>query len=208
MSLALERARRDLGEGAWVALLEGFVADDRVVMERLRTTLPLGTQTIRLAGREVQSPRLVSWHGDADAHYRYSGRTFAPNPWTPELLALKAELDAAVGVAFNSVLANYYRDGRDSMGEHADDEPELGPSPDNVLIASVSLGARRRFLLRDRRRRLTHEFVLGAGNLLVMGGTTQRHFTHRVPRTAESVGPRMNLTFRVVRGRTREASDR
>jgi alkylated DNA repair dioxygenase AlkB len=192
MTSALGGARRDLGDGAWVALLEGFVADDHVVMERLRATLPLGAQTIRLAGREVQSPRLVSWHGDPDAYYRYSGRTFAPHPWTPELLALKAPLDAAVGVAFNSVLANYYRDGRDSMGEHADDEPELGPTRDNVIIA---------FLLRDRRRRVVEELALGEGSLLVMGGTTQRHFTHRVPRTSEAVGPRMNLTFRVVVGR-------
>ena len=201
MMSALESARRDLGDGAWIALLAEFVEDDVALMERLRTTLPLGPQTIRLAGRDVLSPRLVSWHGDPNAYYRYSGRTFAPNPWTPELLALKARVDAVVGAAFNSVLANYYRDGRDSMGEHADDEPELGPSRDNVLIASVSLGARRRFLLRDRRRRTTQELALGDGNLLVMGGTTQRYFTHRVPRTAESVAPRMNLTFRVVVGR-------
>ena len=205
MMSALESARRDLGDGAWIALLEEFVEDDVALMERLRTTLPLGPQTIRLAGRDVLSPRLVSWHGDPNAYYRYSGRTFAPNPWTPELLALKAWVDAVVGAAFNSVLANYYRDGRDSMGEHADDEPELGPSRDNVLIASVSLGARRRFLLRDRRRRTTQELALGDGNLLVMGGTTQRYFTHRVPRTAESVAPRMNLTFRVVVGRRRPA---
>jgi alkylated DNA repair dioxygenase AlkB len=204
MTVALEGARRDLGDGAWVAVLEAFVADDAALMERLRATLPLGPQTIRLAGRDVLSPRLVSWHGDPHAHYRYSGRTFTPKPWTPELLSLKARVDAAVGVAFNSVLANYYRDGRDSMGEHADDEPELGPAPDNVLIASVSLGARRRFLLRHRRDGTMHEFALGDGSLLVMGGTTQRHFKHRVPRTTAPVGPRMNLTFRVVVGRARE----
>ena len=201
MMSALESARCELGDGAWVALLEEFVEDDGAVMDRLRATLPLGPQTIRLAGRDVLSPRLVSWHGDPDAYYRYSGRTFAPNPWTPELLALKARVDAVVGATFNSVLANYYRDGRDSMGEHADDEPELGPSRDNVLIASVSLGARRRFLLRDRRRRTSQAFDLGDGNLLVMGGTTQRYFTHRIPRTTESAAPRMNLTFRVVIGR-------
>src|SRR5207244_1555119 len=115
-SATLDRARRDLGDGAWVAWLEDFVPDDVPLMERLRSTLPLGSQTIRLAGREVLSPRLVSWHGDPHAHYRYSGRTFTPNPWTPDLLMIKARVDAAVGVGFNSVLANYYRDGRDSMG--------------------------------------------------------------------------------------------
>jgi alkylated DNA repair dioxygenase AlkB len=197
-SCRLDDARRELGEGAWVAQLENFIADDLTLMERLREALPLGPQTIRLAGREVLSPRLVSWHGDPQAYYRYSGRTFKPNPWTSDLLAVKERVDAAVGVRFNSVLANYYRDGRDSMGEHADDEPELGPEPDNVLIASLSLGARRRFLLRHKGSHALHEFDLGDGNLLVMGGTTQRHFKHRVPRTAVPVGPRMNLTFRVV----------
>jgi alkylated DNA repair dioxygenase AlkB len=170
-------------------------------METLRRTLPLGTQTIRLAGREVVSPRLVSWHGDPDAYYRYSGKTFTPNPWTPELLAIKQKVDAVAATTFNSVLVNFYRDGRDSMGEHADNEPELGPDPDNVLIASLSLGSPRRVLLRHARTGRVHEFHLGDGNLLVMGGTTQRHFKHRVPRTATPVGPRMNLTFRVVLGK-------
>ena len=198
MDRALDTVRQELGEGAWVAVLEQFVEDDVALMEKPRETLPLGPQTIRLASREVQSPRLVSWHGDPQAHYRYSGRTFKPNPWTSGLLTVKRRLDSVVGVAFNSVLVNFYRDGQDSMGEHADDEPELGPAPDNILIASVSLGARRRFILRHKRTQAVHEFSLGAGNLLVMGGTTQRHFKHRVPRTMLPVGPRMNLTFRIV----------
>jgi alkylated DNA repair dioxygenase AlkB len=194
--------RQDLGEGAWVWLLENFIDDDMEVMERLRTTLPLGSQTIRLAGKEVISPRLVSWHGDPEAYYRYSGRTFRPNPWTSDLLAIRDRLDPLVGTTFNSVLVNFYRDGQDSMGEHADDEPELGPTRENILIASVSLGDRRPFLLRHRNTKRVHEFSLGAGNLLVMGGTTQQHFKHRVPRAAGRAGARMNLTFRVVlRGR-------
>lgn len=190
--------RRDLGNGAWVTLLEGFVPDDVTLMQRLCATLPLRPETIRIFGKAVVTPRLVSWHGERHARYAYSGRTFEPSPWTPELLAIKGRVDATLGVPFNSVLVNYYRDGDDSMGEHADDEPELGPSPDNILIASVSLGARRRLLVRHRRRRTVEEFVLGEGNLFVMGGTTQRYFRHRVPRAAAAVGPRMNLTFRVV----------
>jgi alkylated DNA repair dioxygenase AlkB len=198
MRLALDGVRRDLGEGAWVALLEAFIPDDLTLLESLRQTLPLGPQTIRLAGRDVLSPRLVSWHGDPHASYRYSGRTFTPNPWTPELLIVKERVDTVVGLRFNSVLVNYYRDGRDSMGEHTDDEPELGPEPDNIMIASVSLGGRRRFLLRHKRSQIAHAFWLGDGNLLVMGGTTQRHYKHRVPRTTMPVGSRMNLTFRVI----------
>ena len=194
----LENARRDLADDAWVALLEGFVRNDATVMEALRATLPLRQETLRFVGKEVRTPRLVSWHGDPGASYAYSGRRFEPAPWTPALLAVKERVDAVVGVRFNSVLANYYRDGGDSMGEHADTEPELGPARDNILIASVSLGARRRFLLRHTRTGAVHEFTLGEGNLLVMGGTTQRQYRHRVPRTAAAVGPRMNLTFRVV----------
>jgi alkylated DNA repair dioxygenase AlkB len=97
------------------------------------------------------------------------------------------------------VLVNYYRDGRDAMGEHADDEPELGPATNDIRIASVSLGAPRRFVLRHRRTREVRAFALGEGSLLVMGGTTQQHYRHHVPRTRTPVGPRMNLTFRVIR---------
>src|SRR5712691_4867116 len=136
MNRALDAVRQDLGQGAWVSLLERFVEHDVTVMNTLRETLPLGPQTIRLAGKEILSPRLVSWHGDPEAYYRYSGRTFRPNPWTPELLAIKERLDSLVDVAFNSVLVNFYRDGQDSMGEHADAEPELRPGPDKLLIAS------------------------------------------------------------------------
>jgi alkylated DNA repair dioxygenase AlkB len=99
----------------------------------------------------------------------------------------------------NAALANYYRDGRDSMGWHADDERELGPSPDDVAVASLSLGAARRFLLRHRTRGETRELALGDGSLLVMRGTTQRHWRHALPKTRAAVGPRLNLTFRVVR---------
>src|SRR5437016_10675124 len=195
---ALDQAKRDLGDGAWVALLDDFVPGDVSVMETLRATLPLKQESIRLAGKDVRTPRLVSWHGDPDARYAYSGRTFEPAAWTPDLLAVKQRVDATVGASFNSVLVNYYRDGNDSMGEHADNEPELGPARDNVLIASISLGARRRFLLRHKQSGTVEPFELGDGSLLVMGGTTQRYWKHRVPRTAADVGPRMNLTFRVV----------
>jgi alkylated DNA repair dioxygenase AlkB len=193
--------RRELGEGAWIGLAPGFVPGDVALMELLRAALPLQPELLRFFGKEVATPRLTSWHGDPDSAYTYSGKTFAPQPWTPELLALKRRVDEAAATTFNSVLVNYYRDGHDSMGEHADDEPELGPTRDNVLIASVSLGERRRFVLRHRRRKTSEELRLGGGDLLIMGGTTQSHYRHRVPPTTAPMGPRMNLTFRVVVGR-------
>jgi alkylated DNA repair dioxygenase AlkB len=190
--------RIDLGEGAWVRFEPDFVPDHGALMARLIASLPLQQETLMLFGRTVTMPRLTSWHGDPGCSYAYSGRLFHPAPWTADLAALRDRLIERERCAFNSVLVNYYRDGRDSMGEHADAEPELGPSADDVRIASVSLGAPRRFVLRHRRTRLIHAFQLGEGSVLVMGGTTQRHFRHHVPRTRVPVEPRMNLTFRVI----------
>lgn len=191
--------RIDLGEGAWVTWEPDFVPHHLAVMAHLVESLPLRQETIVLFGRDVAMPRLTSWHGNPGCSYAYSGRVFHPAPWTVELATLRDRITAREGCAFNSVLVNHYRDGRDSMGEHADDEPELGPSADDVRIASISLGARRRFVLRHRRTRLVYAFELGEGSVLVMGGTTQRHFRHHLPRTRAPIGPRMNLTFRVIR---------
>lgn len=151
---------------------------------------------IRLFGREHDSPRLSCWIGDADAHYRYSGVDFRPRPWPPSLASVRERLAAELGVGFNSVLANRYRDGRDAMGWHSDDEPELGPAP---VIASLSLGATRRFTLKHRRREgLKAELALGHGSVLVMSGPTQANYRHALPRTAKPVAERINLTFRLI----------
>jgi alkylated DNA repair dioxygenase AlkB len=190
--------RIELGEGAWVVLEPDFVPDHAAVMARLVTALPLRQESMVLFGRSVAMPRLSSWHGDPGCSYAYSGRVFEPAPWTPELTTMRERLLAHEGCDFNSVLVNHYRDGNDAMGEHADDEPELGPSRDDIRIASISLGASRRFVLRHRRTREVFAYSLGAGNLFVMGGTTQRHFRHHLPRTRTPTGPRMNLTFRVI----------
>ena len=150
-----------------------------------------------IAGRRIASPRLSAWYGDPEARYRYSGLSLEPLPWTESLLELRRRVRQATGATFNSVLANLYRGGDDSMGWHADDEPELGPEP---LIASLSLGAERRFLLRPRRRALHPGLAvpLGHGSLLVMAGPTQGHWRHALPRTRRPVGPRINLTFRRI----------
>jgi alkylated DNA repair dioxygenase AlkB len=166
------------------------------LLEALRDTIWWEVHRIRLFGREHDSPRLSCWIGDPGASYRYSGTLFEPNPWPPVLLPIRERLKQELGVDFNSVLANRYRDGRDAMGWHADDERELGPAP---VIASLSLGATRRFVLRHRRfpaRKLVIE--LPSGSLLVMAGPTQQHYRHAVPRTAKPVGERINLTFRRV----------
>ncbi|MCW0365044.1 hypothetical protein NB699_000027 [Xanthomonas sacchari] len=158
--------------------------------------VPWEVHRIRLFGKLVDSPRLSCWIGDADASYRYSGTRFAPHPWPEALLPLRARLAAETGVAFNSVLANRYRDGRDAMGWHSDDERELGPTP---VIASLSLGATRRFVLRHRQQpALRQALELTSGGLLLMAGDTQRLYRHALPRTAKPVGERINLTFRRI----------
>jgi alkylated DNA repair dioxygenase AlkB len=179
------------------AFLDAQAAD--ALLAQLREDIPWEQHRIRLYGREFDSPRLSCWMGDAGTAYTYSRTRFEPRPWTARMDALRARVGQACGGCFNSVLANLYRDGGDGMGWHADDEPELGPEP---LIASLSLGAERRFLLRDRaERRQRLAVVLPHGSLLLMAGRTQALYQHALPKTQRALGPRINLTFRrILRG--------
>jgi alkylated DNA repair dioxygenase AlkB len=189
--------RIELGEGAFLWLVRAFVAAEEAtkVEEQLALELPWAQRSLRIFGREVLEPRLVAYLGEPDAVYTYSRRRNAPGPWTPVAQHLRERVMERVGADFNAVLANLYRDGRDSMGAHADDEPELGPAP---VIASLSFGARRRFLLRARRGDARHEFWLDHGSLLVMGGTTQQTFVHSLPKQRGLAQRRINLTFRYI----------
>ena len=180
-------------DAAWLAPGEA-----EALFAGLRDAIPWSVHRIRLFGREVDSPRLSCWIGDPGTAYRYSGTLFEPRPWPSSLQRLRERLCAELDAGFNSVLANRYRDGRDCMGWHSDSEPELGPAP---VIASVSLGATRRFVLKHRdqpQEKLAIE--LPHGSLLVMAGATQRHYRHALPRTAKAVGERINLTFRQIMG--------
>lgn len=161
--------------------------------------LALRQESIVIAGKTVLQPRLTLWMGDADAVYRYSCRTFVPVPWDDRVNELRSRIDRSARARFNSVLINLYRNGDDSMGYHADDEPELGSMP---TIASFSLGATRRLLLKPRRKLsgLPKEFSLTHGSLLIMRGGTQASFVHGVPKEPKVSGARLNLTFRYVSG--------
>ncbi|RDJ00702.1 alpha-ketoglutarate-dependent dioxygenase AlkB [Dyella solisilvae] len=183
----------------WPHWLPAAEAD--AVLAELVASIPWEVHRIRIYGREVDSPRLSCWIGDADATYVYSRTRFEPRPWTPALSALRRRAEEACGASFNSVLANLYRDGRDSMGWHSDDEQELGERP---VIASLSLGAVRRFRVKPRRadgRAQVHAIELGHGSLLRMAGDTQRHYVHDLPKVAGVTEPRLNLTFRHIRAR-------
>jgi len=137
-------------------------------------------------------PRLIASYGDAGVTYRYSGVDYAALPWTTTLLEIKTKIEAVQG-EYNYCLLNRYRSGSDSMGWHADDEPELG----NV-IGSLSLGATRKFRIRYNVTRETQTFLAGNGTLIIMAGTMQQFWQHEVPKTKQNVGERINLTFRKI----------
>jgi alkylated DNA repair dioxygenase AlkB len=172
----------------------GWVEDHESLLDRLQEEISWEQHEITLFGRTVPTPRLTAWMGDAA--YRYSGIVNEPTPWPSALTAIRERLERELGVGFNSCLANLYRYGSDSMGFHSDDEPELGPEP---TIASISLGARRRFVLRHRVSGERWIWDLGEGDLLVMRDESQRDYAHAVPKAARVIGPRMNLTFREFR---------
>jgi alkylated DNA repair dioxygenase AlkB len=196
--------RIELGLASWLEWWPRFLAAAETPRAQdLAAELPLRADTFTMFGRTVRVPRLVAWHGDPGCRYRYSGQTYEPALWTPGLAQIRAQLVARTGIAWNAVLANYYRDGSDSVGWHADDERELGPTKDDVAIASLSLGATRRFVMRHRTGGERSAFELGDGSLLVMRGRTQQHWRHALPKTAAAVAPRLNLTFRVIRGACR-----
>jgi alkylated DNA repair dioxygenase AlkB len=204
---AMESNRTDLKRSDWervplpeaeVAFVKHWLDDAEAasLFECLLDQIPWEVHRLRLFGREIDAPRRSCWIGDPGTGYTYSRTRFEPHRWPQALMPIRSRLEQACGARFNSVLANRYRDGRDSMGWHSDDERELGPEP---VIASLSLGATRRFVLRHRTRpELRHEIALPSGSLLVMRGATQSHWKHALPRTARPVGERINLTFRRI----------
>lgn len=188
------------GPGLDITLYRAAVkpAIAELMFDRLLDAVDWAQDEITMFGRTIQVPRLSAWYGDPGAAYTYSGIALTPLPWIPELtpaVELAAELALC---SFNSVLINRYRNGRDSVGWHSDDEPELGANP---VIASLSLGATRVFRMRRRdNHTVQHRLELNSGDLVVMRGATQRLWAHQVPKTAKPVGERINLTFRTVIG--------
>ena len=190
-----------LADGGELLLFDPWLSPDEAArfFAEIRDTLPWKQEAVTIAGRRIQEPRLTAWIGDPGAAYAYSGLRLSPEPWLPALAALRARVEEAAGARFNSVLANHYRSGDDSMGMHADKEKELGRCP---IIASVSLGAPRRFVMQYAGKQKgvrKVELALGGGSLLVMRGTTQHFWRHGVPKEP-GAAPRINLTFRRILG--------
>jgi alkylated DNA repair dioxygenase AlkB len=163
------------------------------ILARLVRETDWREETVIVYGKRHLQPRLSAWHGDKG--YRYSGLSLPPQAFTPLLAAIRDAVESVTGRPYNSVLLNYYRDGRDSMGMHSDDEPELGPEP---AIASLSFGATRHFILRHKSSKETLKLPLTDGSLLFMAGTMQANWMHGINKTAKPLGPRINLTFRNI----------
>jgi len=154
-------------------------------------------EEVTIYGKPHLQPRLSAWYGDKELDYCYSGITMQPRPWSQTLLNLKARVESLAAQDFNSVLLNYYRDHRDGMGMHSDDESELGKQP---VIASLSLGEERTLLLRHKCRKdlNTIKLPLPSGSLMVMKGATQSYWKHGINKQKQPCGPRLNLTFRNI----------
>lgn len=182
----------DDGELGWMAQLP-LPWSNADVFARLLAETDWREETVVIYGKRHLQPRLSAWYGEKA--YAYSGLRLQPTPFTPLLTTLRDAVEAATGHAFNSVLLNYYRNERDSMGLHSDDEPELGPRP---AIASLSFGEARTFLLKHKHTRQTMRVPLTDGSLLLMAGDTQQYWVHGINKMTKSLQGRINLTFRKI----------
>lgn len=168
-----------------------------IFLQELLTEIKWKQDKIKYYGKEMNLPRLTAWYGDRGKAYKYSGIPMKPETWTPLLLLIKGRIEEVAKVDFNSVLLNLYRDGRDSVSWHSDNEPELGKNP---IVGSVSFGQTRTLQFKHGLRKdlsrididLTH------GSLLIMKGMTQQFWQHQIPKTTRPLKPRINLTFRVI----------
>ncbi|UUC45295.1 alpha-ketoglutarate-dependent dioxygenase AlkB family protein [Flavobacterium cerinum] len=163
--------------------------------DRLMETIEWRNDEAIVFGKLIQTKRKVAWYGDHPYLYTYSNTTKKALPWTPELLALKQKAEELTGTVFNSCLLNLYHDGQEGMAWHSDNEKSLGV---NTVIASLSFGAERKFAFKHKNTKAMIALQLEAGSLLVMQGTTQTHWLHRLPPTTKVLRPRVNLTFRTI----------
>jgi alkylated DNA repair dioxygenase AlkB len=189
--------RFNLGDEALLYLIKQFYAQDVAdnLFHQLYKKINWQEEHIYLFNKRIKVPRLMAWYGDPSANYRYSSVDHHPLPWIEPLLAIREHLEQHCQAHFNSVLANLYRNGGDSMGCHADDEKELGANP---VIASLSLGDERIFKLHHKKSKRSYSIPLANGDLLVMAGACQKFWLHSIPKTKAFKSPRINLTYRKI----------
>lgn len=152
--------------------------------------------SINMFGKNIPLPRYTSWYGDQGKNYSYSGINSNPNNWNKGLKFIKNKVERVSQTSFNSVLLNWYRDGEDYLNWHSDNEKELGKRP---IIASVSFGETRDFMLRKKDKAIKIKIPLKHGSLLIMGGDLQNFWEHSVPKRKKVKNDRVNLTFRYIK---------
>lgn len=184
-------------KGEAILYAQFFSAEESdVYLTQLTNNINWKQEPIKIFGRTVMQPRLTALCGDTDKKYSYSGITMQPMQWTEQLLKIKAKIETIAGVKFTTALLNFYRHGNDSMGWHRDNEKELGRNP---VIGSVSFGAARKFQFRNYAdKKIVKNIELTHGSFLLMQGETQHHWEHQLPKTAQTILPRINITFRVI----------
>ncbi|PWH86117.1 alpha-ketoglutarate-dependent dioxygenase AlkB family protein [Brumimicrobium oceani] len=163
--------------------------------EKLIETIDWRNDQAVMFGKTIITKRKVAWYGSQPFKYTYSKTTKLALPWTNELLAIKKIIEDKTGVSYNSCLLNLYHSGEEGMGWHSDDEKEL---KEDGAIASLSFGAERKFLFKHKSSKQNISVILEKGSLLVMKGTTQKNWLHRLPPTKKVKTPRINLTFRTI----------
>jgi len=170
--------------------------ESKFLFDQILETSNWRQQTIKLFGKTVMQPRLISFYGDEGISYTYSGLTLKGDIWTNALIQVKNKIEQVCDIKFNSALLNLYRDGKDSMGWHRDNEKELGLNP---VIASISFGAERKFQFREYQSKKNIVSIFpNDGSLILMKGETQNNWEHSVSKTKKDVGARINITFRRV----------
>jgi len=163
--------------------------------KRLLSTIKWKNDEAVIYGKRIITKRKVAWYADQPFEYTYSNTTKCALPWTAELLRLKAEVEKRSGEHYNSCLLNLYHDGSEGMAWHSDGEKDLKK---NGAIGSLSFGAERKFSFKHKSSKETVSLILEHGSLLVMQGTTQTYWQHRLPPTKTVTEPRINLTFRSI----------
>jgi alkylated DNA repair dioxygenase AlkB len=164
-------------------------------LESLLTTIEWKNDEALIFGKRIITKRKVAWYGDQDFEYTYSNTTKRALPWTKELLELKADTENRTGEKFNSCLLNLYHSGDEGMAWHSDAETTLKK---NGTIGSLSFGAERKFSFKHKETKETISLILEHGSLLIMKGSTQTNWLHRLPPTKLTSKPRINLTFRTI----------
>jgi len=182
-----------------ITLFDNFFTnqESKNLHQKLIDNIQWRQDKIKIFGKLIDQPRLTAFYGDATKSYSYSGIVMKPNDWNDDLLFIKNRVEEVAKIKFSSVLLNYYRDGKDSMGWHSDDEKELGQNP---VIGSVSFGESRVFQMRHKFQKDIKkvDIDLKDGSFLLMKGATQHFWQHQIPKTKRKLESRINLTFRVI----------